>query len=320
MEKHSTTSVAQKTIDVLKQMRLEPNPQNYTLWHRHFSQGNPNLSSALERIHQKNGIITQDDVTHLYREHYGLEHTYDQLRKLLDRLIKETEPKELALQHADMENLKKTIHSGVRELRLSTDMLYRKIIDVNHVTTNNRKGFCSDPLTGLGSRQQFDREMAEHLLKANRNNADLSLMLVSPNTATTSSTKNTKPFTTSIAACLYNNTKGKDIICHYMDDIFAIILPKTSNAGTIALAEVLCQELASLAIQINTQNPSSSEPLTFSIGATSYHFPEVSTDMTKRCEIYLKKARSYRGDRLVIDDVAHEGFTSVSPLRPQGAA
>jgi diguanylate cyclase (GGDEF)-like protein len=101
----------------------------------------------------------------------------------------------------------------------------------------------TDPLTGLANRRAFDRGLAREMMRAQRYNTPLALIIADIDAFKTYNDRFGHPAGDErlrrLAGLLRENARELDMVARYGGEEFAILLPHTDKAGAVALAERL---------------------------------------------------------------------------------
>ncbi|MDP6705677.1 MAG: GGDEF domain-containing protein [Alphaproteobacteria bacterium] len=196
-------------------------------------------------------------------------------------------------------------------LKASTDEtqdLRRNIVDA-------RVEALTDPLTGLGNRQSFERGLAEWAHRAETNTEPLSLLMFDVD--------NFKGFNDSfghqlgdqvlklVATILGECVKGRDVVARYGGEEFAIILPKTGLQSACAVADQIRVAVASRALTRKNTGEKLGR-ITVSIGAAQLRVGERPEEIVARADEALYAARQAGRNCVVADDRVYEGAASLA--------
>jgi diguanylate cyclase len=314
-----------------------PSPQNYGVYYHYYAGDIPALNVSYDAIQAK-GKITQQECTELYEAHVINEIEVSSLRdanSLMDvELKKVIELLSTSVQGTDKfgENLANFTGqlagaSSIEVLRSAVEKITeetREVVIQNNklradlaVTTNQLSEMRSDfdrvhkesqidPLTEVGNRKFFDREMARAIMDAREQNTMLSLLMVDIDRF--------KAFNDTfghligdqvlrlVARTLVENLKGRDIIARYGGEEFVILLPQTRLQDAERVANQLRAALATKQIT----KRSSQEVLgviTISVGAAQYEYGEETEALIARADSGLYQAKQTGRNKVVVQEL-----------------
>jgi diguanylate cyclase len=246
-------------------------PASYTLWYEHAAGLNPALSRVLEARLNAQSPLTDADVARLYAEHIGsreaqkVARIHDRLVALLQEtseVISQTgthamqfsqslESHSERLQGPDAGN---SIQAVLSELLVETQkmsevnltlsrQLDTRAQEVQSLTQRLERAEAealNDPLTGLLNRRGFEQAFADLVAQAGAL-PGTSLLIADIDRFKEINDTHGHPVgdqvLRGVAQVLRARIKGADIAARLGGDEFAILLPNTSMAGAMALAE-----------------------------------------------------------------------------------
>lgn len=150
----------------------------------------------------------------------------------------------------------------------------------------------TDGLTGIKNRKYFDVHFANEVKRASRGNLPLSLLMididhfkqVNDQYGHLAGDACLRAVATTLLGCLLR--PGDDVV-RYGGEEFAVILPQTSEAGAVQLANKICRTVAALEFEFEGQPI----PITVSIGC---HATQPAIDCTSESLIAAADAALYR--------------------------
>jgi diguanylate cyclase (GGDEF)-like protein len=188
------------------------------------------------------------------------------------------------------------------------DQMRRKVLEISNELSaaNLRLETLSqqDGLTGIANRRAFDFLMDRHFLTAVRRRDALSVVLCDID--------HFKAYNDhyghvggdeclrQVAAALARSCKRAiDVAARYGGEEFALLLPDTPAAGALHVAQAARHELAALALP-HAGSPTSSV-VTFSAGIATFsaEVDKASSDLTRRADEALYRAKHLGRDRVV---------------------
>jgi diguanylate cyclase len=246
-------------------------PASYALWYEHAAGINLSLSRALDKQIATRASLTDEDVLRLYAQHIltregeAIERIQERLLILLqetsqivastgthamhfgealeDHSLQLKQPVSLELiQKIVNELLKETRHMCAANVTLSRqlDASSQEVVSLTHRLERMETEALNDPLTGLLNRRGFERAIAElGTLPGELDGAALLAADVDHFKRINDSHGHLvgDQVLRAVAQVLRGRTKGSDIAARLGGDEFAVLLPKTSAAGAMTLAE-----------------------------------------------------------------------------------
>ena len=109
-----------------------------------------------------------------------------------------------------------------------------------------------DPLTGLFNQQYFHNALAQEIPRARRHKKEFALVMLDlrgfRKINATVGLEVGDAFLRQVAAALKSGLRGNDVVCRYLGDRFALLLPEVNAEGMAAVEEKLRQSIHSLQI------------------------------------------------------------------------
>jgi diguanylate cyclase len=182
-----------------------------------------------------------------------------------------------------------------------------------------RNDSCTDALTGLANRRQFEMFLAEAIAEATAHDAPLSLLLIDVDHFKSFNDRyghlTGDQVLRLVAACAGQHIKGQDLAARYGGEEFAVVLPKATAAGARSVAEAIRKSIVSKPLK----KKSSGEPLgqvTVSVGIASLRPGDKREQVIERADECLYAAKAAGRNCVVVEDQMPAGG---SKDRPAGA-
>lgn len=213
------------------------------------------------------------------------------VRKIVSNLVEET----------------KRVAEQNRKVNDRLEQSNREIAELNERITDARKEAMCDGLTGLENRRSFDIQLQSATTDARKNGTVLSLLILDID--------HFKKFNDThghllgdqviklVARCLTDCTKGNDTPARYGGEEFAIILPSTDMEGAAAVAQQICETVASKRIRRKATGETLGS-VTISIGAAQFAGQETPEELIERADTALYAAKNAGRNRV---EMAHGG-------------
>jgi diguanylate cyclase len=157
-----------------------------------------------------------------------------------------------------------------------------------------RKESLIDALTGLANRRSFDEQLTVAIAEAEREATPLCVLMCDID--------HFKKFNDTwghatgdqvlrlVAQCLSSNVKGRDTAARYGGEELVVVLPKTSLAAAMTVAEQIRKAVESRKI-IKKATGETLGQVTLSIGGAEYKAGEAAADFVSRADACLYAAK-----------------------------
>jgi len=353
-EQHTAEKWAKQALDRLMQDGLPTTPNNFSVYYSYYSEANPNLKMAMDLLLSQHGKLSREECEDLYRTHLGLTAEHKMLRDA-NAAIEAEITNVLAVIDAaatDTNKFGETLHSFSGELTTSISLgqireAVTKVVTETRVMTqqNERlqtqlsqttqqltetrynldqvhKESETDPLTGVGNRKFFDKELLGAISEAVDNKAPLTLLMIDID--------HFKKFNDTyghligdqvlrlVARTLVENLKGRDIIARFGGEEFVILLPHTRIGDAEKVANQLRTSLATK--QIKRRNTKETlGAITISVGATEYYPTEESDGFVARADEALYKAKQTGRNKVIAEPLTPEQIEAIKTALPRSA-
>jgi diguanylate cyclase (GGDEF)-like protein len=170
-------------------------------------------------------------------------------------------------------------------LKASHDRLLEKAAELERLS-------LTDSLTGLGNRRLFDARLHGEFLRSQRYRDPVSLLLIDLDRFKSINHRHGHQagdeLLRAVAGALCGAVRGIDVVCRYGGEEFAVILPRTPLAGSLAVARRVCEAVASArpAGGVHLQ-------VTASVGAATLPGEDVHTgpDLIRAADAALYRAK-----------------------------
>jgi diguanylate cyclase len=333
LEKHHATKWSRQALERLERDVLLPTPRNYMVYYHYFAGDIQPLNADYDTI-IANGKITQYQCNELYEKYIvadrelllarnasGVVDTeIKKVMQILDTSIKGAErfgsnlsdfsgqvtnAKSLDVLRGAIENIvaeTRAVAVQNQNLREELHMTSAKLDEVQKDFEKVYKEAQLDPLTKVGNRKMFEKEMTRVVLEARQHPHVLSLLMIDID--------HFKKFNDAhghligdqvlrlVAKTLVENLKGRDIIARYGGEEFVILLPQTRLQDAERVANLLRASLATKQIRKRNSNEVLGA-VTISIGAAELAGTEDSDTFIARADAALYQAKQTGRNKVV---------------------
>ena len=336
----SARDTAFATIDGLVGLGLAPTPTNYSVWHSHISEENPGLSRSIQELVARAIPITDEMLSDFWRrfcapamdpsvvtdagERLGrvmasiaesisgagaaTSGFTDALARFGDEIVAAVRMPDMAgvMREATRRMLVETkrMVEGARGLDGDLRGASREVQALRNDLEEARRQAMSDPLTSVANRKAFDERLAKEMAAANESGSDLALLLLDID--------HFKRFNDSfghvigdealklVAHALVAGVKGRDMVARYGGEEFAVILPATSLAHALGLANGLGAAVKGRRMLLKSTGRDLGR-ITVSLGVARYRPGESASDLVRRADAALYAAKN-RGRDMACDE------------------
>ncbi len=332
-EIHNAEKWSKQALERLLQDRLTPTPRNYAVYYHYYAGDTPGLAPGFEAIAAK-GALTDEHCDALYSKFLISDRDLaffkdangvidNELRKVMQLLETSAKGTNQFGENLDSFTGKLTGASSIDALRDAVHIITeetRVIATQNQKLQNELAATSSqlsemqenfervhketqiDPLTEVGNRKYFDKEIARASSEAQAQNNVLSLLMVDIDYF--------KKFNDTyghlvgdqvlrlVARTLVENLKGRDIIARYGGEEFVILLPQTRLQDAERVANQLRASLATKQVR----KRGSQEILgviTISLGAAEYVLGEETDSLIARADAAMYQAKQTGRNKVV---------------------
>lgn len=268
-----TFAFAEIALGQIRSLKQPAVPRNYEIWYVYATGYNPGLNNAINETLSRTGRLTEADLEQIYDTYLSQSRMSDRLDKVGARVLGEIDEvmnlitealgntaafgdqllsttKSLNESHdkksliAIVEALIQSTKSmqennQVMEARLNASR--QEISTLQQNLDEIRAESMTDPLSGLGNRKFFDRQIDRLTDEARKSDEPLTLLLLDID--------HFKSFNDNyghltgdqvlrlVAQTLRQNVKGRDVTARYGGEEFAVLLPATPMRQALTVAD-----------------------------------------------------------------------------------
>jgi diguanylate cyclase len=338
---------AGQALDLLKAHNLAPTPDNFAVYYNYYRGALTELRQAMDSVLEKGRSLTPETVQDIHALYLGEDSSQKLVTALGDQVGAELSHILGLLDEAQTDTTRYTeslsTFSGNLQAPLGIDQIRalvsqmaaesKAVVDQNRKlqaelsasTTQMselrqnldkaRQESLTDPLTGAGNRKLFASEMKRTMQDADDQDQPLSLLMVDID--------HFKKFNDThghvlgdqvlclVARTLIDNVKGRDTVCRYGGEEFAILLPNTRLEDAEKLANHLRITVGSKKITRRASNTVLGS-ITMSFGVAQYDRDESPVQFIERADIGLYRAKA-NGRNQVIAQHIDEALPTTMP-------
>jgi len=319
-----TNEYLRLTLAFLGKHALPPNPVNFALAYEYLLGRNAALMQAMDEA-LSTELLNHDAANRLFQQYIVDMNCLqlDSIRKEMRRLIMET-LSEISQASQNAEHSASALNASSSRLNQNTpvDELYQIVGEVINETQNmaqnsqhlrqmleetrqeidtlrdeleqTRQQATTDPLTGLLNRRGFESALQLACNQASQHKQALSLLVIDidhfKNVNDTHGHLAGDKVLRNVGTILSANIKGKDIVCRFGGEEFAILLTDTGLQNGIRVAEILRLNIERSRLKLG-DGQQSPEQVTISIGVTEYVYGESTEDFIKRSDDALYQSK-----------------------------
>lgn len=338
-ESHRT---AERALKSLKEARLAATPRNLELWFALIEGRNPALARDLQRLTRPDGALDQESADTLYDTHImrqGLTRdVIDLIQRFEDEMVKvadvvestganasgnneklrflSTEIKRTAADSPAIGALMDGVLSATKSVREANERLEAQLqrssdeVDMLRRNIDNiQQEAMLDPLTGVKNRKTFDVEINRMFAAAKASGEPLALIMADVDHFKKFNDRwghQTGDHVLRLVADVMNaNVKGQDLLARYGGEEFAVILPGTTLANAVMLANRIRDAVESRRLK-KRRTAEDLGLVTLSMGAASLHWDDTVESLIERADTCLYGAKK-AGRNRVVDEAEASG-------------
>jgi diguanylate cyclase len=335
-----STEHATRALDLMREKRIPPTPNNFTVWYCYFSNEYPELTRALDLLLNNNQEFTEQRNALVYRKFCAGPFEALPLHIVADRIEAELHVVLGALEQAGRKarDYGQTLESATGQmataqgvdgiLQIVGRLLYetramamqsREIEEKLHASSceigklktdleGARREALTDALTGIANRKMFDYVLREKSIEATETGEPLSLLLIDID--------DFKAFNDEyghvigdqvlklLGGVLTDNVKGQDLAARYGGEEFAVILPRTRSCDARTLADSIRQKVADKKL-VNRKSGDQLRKITVSVGVAEFSPGEPLVRLIESADHALYFAKRLGRNRVIADEDVH---------------
>jgi diguanylate cyclase len=305
---------------------------------------------AVDVLLNEQGHLSQENCNELYITHLGLDAEFrvlqetnaaieaevNQVLEAIDKAMVGTNQYSETLdafsgelnRSPSMENIRASVAKVMTETisivkqneRLTTQLgaATQQLTELRYSFDQAHKELQIDPLTEVGNRKFFDRQLAYVTSEARDNDTTLSILMIDID--------HFKKFNDTyghlvgdqvlrlVARTMVENLKGRDIIARYGGEEFVILLPQTRLEDARKVGDLLRSCLSTKHVRKRNSNETLGT-VTVSIGASAYYAGEELEDFVNRADEALYKAKNAGRNQVVSEELTPDEIAALKAKR-----
>lgn len=344
----ATYKNAERAIAGLKAAGLGATPKNIELWFQFVEGRNPALARDFHKATKPDGTIAQSDADALYDAHIlkqGLSRdVIDLIQRFEDEMMKiadvvettgasasgnsdklrflSSELKRSAAGNSAISALMDSVLSVAKSVREANERLEDQlakssdeVVTLRRNIENIQQEAMLDPLTGVKNRKTFDTEIARMIRDATGTGQPLALIMADVDHFKQFNDRwghQTGDHVLRLVADVMNaNIKGQDVLARYGGEEFAIILPGTTLANAVMLADRIRKSVESRRLK-KRRTDEDLGVLTLSMGAALLRWNDTVESLVERADSVLYAAKKAGRNRVLDEETAALPASSTS--------
>jgi len=325
---------AKQALERMVKHNVPATPNNFLVWYTHIAGREPDLSRMISILIDNNQDFTEMVNADIYVKFFSIEDQNQVLHETTTRIESELQHilgyvgdagegaaefgKTLASAEGDILGAKDVEGLKVAVTKVITDT--RKMEEINQTLETKlaestdeigqlredledmRREALTDALTGIANRKLFDMELRRQARDAMETGESMSLLMLDID--------NFKAFNDAyghqtgdevlklLASTMTKAVKGDDVPARYGGEEFTVILPATDLDGAVHVAEHIRERISTKKL-VNRATNQNLGRITVSIGAAVFEFGESLSDLIKRADQALYKAKGNGRNQVV---------------------
>jgi diguanylate cyclase len=329
-------AIARRLLERLAELRLSPIPRNYTLWYASLDGTRPELAKEIEATVAAEGGLSQGMVDALYDRQFSVGEEGDVLRQAADKIetslgevlgILDQAGKDAGRYGKSLAGLGRDLDGAgaaehvrkvVKQIVAATqDMSARAqgletrlkasaadVTALKRDLEDTRLEASTDALTGIGNRKHFEARLKLAAAEADAEKAPLALLLLDVDHFKTFNDTHGHQLGDEVLRLigreLKNNVKGRDTAARYGGEEFVVVLPSTTLANALKVAEQIRTQVERRRV-VRSATGEVLAAITLSVGVSAYRHGEKLTELIERADGALYAAKHAGRNRVMAE-------------------
>ncbi|MGE0339491.1 MAG: GGDEF domain-containing protein [Xanthobacteraceae bacterium] len=333
-----TIGLADSAIERIRALGVCATPHNFEIWYTYGSGQNAALNAAINNLLNQQGSVTQLQHEEIYLKYFSAAEIGERIDKVGTQMAGEIEQVMAMISAAignaddysrslagasagmagndDREHIRiivESLISATREVENKNHEMQQRLTDsrqeIRQLQENLevvRTESLTDPLTTLANRKFFDNAIERLIREASDTNEPLAVILTDID--------HFKKFNDTyghltgdqvlrlVAQSLKHNVKGQDVAARYGGEEFAVVLPKTTLASAVTVADHIRRAVQSKELMRRSTGETLGR-VTISLGVSTWHHGDDVGSLIGRADSCLYAAKA-AGRNCVIAETA----------------
>lgn len=324
-------AILRKVLPLMSEQQVPTIPENYTVWYDYVSGTNDGLALEIKRMVDDGDLFSPEACRSIYERFYleeirsEVDGIQDAVREAVQTVLGELgelgedighfssvldeageslkrEPTPEDLNQLIMKLAQETRRTRERSLEVEGSLqgMASELTELRAKVNALSRDSVTDALTGIANRRAFDEALARLSEEATEEQWDLCLILADID--------HFKAFNDThghlvgdrvlrfVAQEMAQCVKGKDVLCRYGGEEFAILLPATPYTGAIMLAESIRAIIE--AQVVDTAEGEEIDNVTISLGVSQLSSGETTTTFIERADDCLYQSKDQGRNRV----------------------
>lgn len=330
---------ARRALDLIERFGLDPDPKHYEIWYAYVRSRDRALVSALDDLINKNGIVTSDDMAHIFKNYSPSGQISETSAKAGAQLAAEIDGVctmiELAIGSTheygnSLEDLSGDINPGIDASMLAAVVnelseKTRRAVDENQTLEANlresrnemnalretleavRTQSLTDALTGVANRRYFDNLFQVCFAETQKQNRPMSLMIIDIDLFklfnNTHGHRAGDQVLRLVAATVRQNLPADATVARYGGEEFAVVMPGIRLAQAKAIADRIRRRLSAKDL-VKVSSGESLGRITVSAGIAEMNQSDTIASLIERADRFLYAAKKGGRDRTICEETS----------------
>ena len=326
---------AADALSRLEELELPPTPVNFAVWFEYFAGTRPDLKRDIDGL-LESGDCSDERCYDVFVRYFGQNESNvteaaagiersignvlqqmaqagqnatgyrDALSSLTEQLAKSESIPDIRQAVEDMTGKTAAMAARTQDLEDKLGESSKEITALRSQLESARMDALTDGLTGIANRKYFDLTLKQ-LAQAANDDERLSLLLLDIDRFKLFNDKYGHQLGDQVlrlvAQTLAQSLKGRDVPARYGGEEFGILLPQTALADAVTVADQVRRTISTKQI-VRRNSGEALSRITVSVGVAEYRPGEEISDMVKRADQALYRAKNSGRDRVVAESEA----------------
>ena len=321
-----TLRLAEMAIERIKALSLPADPPGYELWYSYASRGNPEMNRRIDRVLDEKGALTALDLDEIYDEYLSTSRTRSEIEQVgadvsqeIDKIVgmlgefilstsqgrgECSDASQRLAQSTDENTTRAVVDALINSLR-SVELRHAAMEQRLNVAKQEMESLqqslatasveaTRDPITGLANRRGFNAAIERACERATNDLKPFCLLMLDIDHFKSFNDRFGHLMGDSViglvGAMLKQTIKGQDLAARYGGEEFAVILPDTTLANAMVVADQIREKIMGRELKKRATGESLGK-VTVSIGASLHRAGERPRSVIERADTCLYEAK-----------------------------